>query len=648
MYCVIWSVSTEPGGDMDADPLAACASPSVRAWPRQYLEFQREITSDGDPVGQLPNPLTLHGQSVDVTIRGSILAWFSQQWTLKEVAIGDYANLISLAPGEILTIEMKRTQHTLLEQTQENTSIVEDGTENLDSDKESITVANTSARTANWSISGTGGFSLAGIGASGSATSSNTINNTTSNTLNSIHETTVKSTQKITTQTKLQVRGVTETTVEARQTRVLKNPFQDRSLDLNLYEVVKEFEVQTAVQASVPNGDPHPALQLLLTATLHPISFDQGFICANEAFLEAQLLDSQLLDSLSDIIKGLEQVLPADQTQAIDSALDTLEMWLFQFREEGLQQPYQNSPYQNDTIDNAFTNVDALSGGPTDINSGASGTAIQQSKSAAFEIYVNLQMYWAAMGGYPRYSVAIEPFPALYPPLRLQLMQGLAQQVGTAWTALSDDERIALMKNDNRTEMFRRIPTFLQLYNDLLGKIVIPQPDAATAALTRALINHLNVNADYYTEQYLRFVWNTLGSTFVIRLTNNILSEVFPAPTGYVTDTSRPYLNLYQLENVHRSGMSILIPLEFGALPDNSSIPNFLPGLIQLNTAINGAAAPAPVSDTVTVPTEGIHVEPVAGSCVLQLPSTSGGGTTCGCKGDAEVTAAITAARVDL
>src|SRR5262245_33518601 len=104
---------------MDTEPLAACASPSDRAWPTQFLEFQREITSDGDPVGQLPNPLALQGQAVNVTVRGSILAWFSQQWKLKEVMVGDYANLISLAPGEILTIEVRRTQHTLLEQTQE-------------------------------------------------------------------------------------------------------------------------------------------------------------------------------------------------------------------------------------------------------------------------------------------------------------------------------------------------------------------------------------------------------------------------------------------------------------------------------------------------------------------------------------------------
>jgi hypothetical protein len=624
---------------MATDPLAACVSPSERAWPAQYLEFQREITSDGDPVGQLPNPLTLQGQSVNATVRGSILAWFSQQWTLEKVMIGDYANLVSLAPGEILTIEVKRTQHTLLEQTQESTSTVEDGTENLDSDKESITVANTSARTANWSISGTGGFSLAGIGASGSATDSNTVNNSTSNTLNSIHETTVKSTQKVTTQTKLQVRGVTETTVEARQTRILKNPFQDRALDLNLYEVVKKFQVQTSQES----------LQLLITTTLQPITFNQAFVSSNQAFLNAQLLDSQLLSALPTIVSGLEQAPTTDQAQAINDAIDTLERYLFEER-PGFQ-PYHVSSssggadydYRNDTPANAFTNYDLTAAGWntwTHIGTGASGVAIGLSPdiSAAFEIYLNLHMYYMLMGAYPSdggYPPGFGSWASAYPTHRLELMRGLAQRLDTAWnTTLNDSQRIALMKGQNRTEIFRRVPGFLKLYQDLLGSVVVQQPNASTVALTSALINHLNVNADYYTEQYLRFLWDRLGSTLVIRLTNDILSEVFPAPAGYSTDTSRPYLNLYQLENVHRAGLSIHIPLEVGALPNASNIPNFLQGLTQLNNAINNAGTAAPLSDEVIVPTEGIHLESVAGACVLQLPSTGGGGGNGDSNGD--------------
>jgi hypothetical protein len=533
--------------------------------------------------------------------------------------VGDFANLISLAPSEVLTIEMRRTQHTLLEQSQENASTVEVGTELLDSDKESITVANTSARTANWSVSGTGGFSLYGIGASGSATNSATVNNTTSSTVNHIDEVTKKSSNKVTTQTKLQIRGVTETTVDARETRILKNPFPDRVLALNLYEVVKKFSVKTYIPDT-------SYLQLLITATLQPINFTQAFISANQPFLLDALLDTQLQSSLATIVGALQQAQPSDQQALIGKALDALEQYLFEDR-QGVQ-PYHDGDYQNDTPTNAFTNANVHPPPTwTAIGTGASGVAIKQTVSAAFEIYVNEQMYWMIMGGYPSGAGGLPPWPNLYPAQRLQMMQGLAAKVLDAWTnKLDDTGRINLMKAPGRTEIFRRVPGFLQLYADLLGNISVPQPDPSTVALINALVNHLNCNAEYYTEQYIRFLWDKLGSPFVIQVANDILADLFPAPPGYVSDTSRPYLNIYQVEDVQRSGLSVLIPM-LGPLPANSTIPNFIAGLTNLSNAIQGAELPNPQVSEVIVPTEGVHIEPVAGECVLQLPSSSGNGT---------------------
>jgi len=590
-------------------PLQPCDSPSDRAWPIQYLEFQREITSDRDPAGIIPGSIALQGAPITMNVRGSVLAKFQQQWTVANILVGDFVTMISLAPGEVLTIEMRRTQHSLLEQSQENASTVETGTESLDSDKESINVANTSARTANWVISGSGGFSMNGIGASASATNNTTINNSITSTINSIHETTVKSTKKLTTQTKLQVRGVTETSVEARQTRILRNPFPDRALDLSLYEIVKKFTVQTS----------QDSLSLMITATLSPINFTQTLISSNQAFLQEALLDDQLRDSLPTIVGALRQAHPSDQQVIINNALDMLEKFLFEDR-PGVQ-PYHNSDYQNDTPLNAFTNAN-VNAPPafTNINSGASGKAITLSTSAGFELFLNLQMYWMIMGGYPS-GAALPPSSAVYPANRLTMMQGLAQKVKDCWEKLDDGARIALMKEDNRTEIFRRVPGFLQLFNDLLGNLTIEVPDVTTEALINALLNHLNSNSGYYTAQFLRFAWNKLGSTFVIRFTNDILAGLFPAPSGYTADASRPYLNLYAVEDVRRNGLCIQIPLQVSALPGSASIPNFIPALTQLSSVINAATPGQPLSADVIVPAEGVHIEPVAGKCVLQIPT---------------------------
>lgn len=593
-----------------ADPVLACQSPAARAWPVQYLEFQREITSSGDPAAHLPNPVSLQCEPVNVQVRASVLGQFVQQWSLEAVLVGDFVSVLSLAPSEVLTIEIMRTQHTLLEQSQENASAVEVGTENLFSDKESINIANTSARSANWSVSGSGGFSMYGIGISASATTSQAINTTTASTINSIHETTLKSSQKVTTQTKVQIRGVTETTVEARQTRILRNPFPDRALDLSLYEIVKKFSVQTSQHA----------VSLMITATLEAINFTEAFISSNQAFLQDALLDADLQSVLPTLVGALRQARPATEQAAADAALSTLEQYLFEDR-PGVQ-PYHNADTNNDTPINAFTNANVHPPPTwTDQSTSAAGVAAGLSSSAGMEIYLNLQMYWMMMGGFAGTPSGLPQWPA-FPADRLQLMQGLAAAVRDAWqNRLADGDRMNLMNQTNRTEIFRRIPGFLKLYDDLLGNLVIPQPDMTTVALTNAVVNHLNCNADYYTAQYLRYLWNRLGSVFVIRLVNDTLSSVFPPSGGtYMPDNSRPYLNLYEVENVQRHGLSVMIPLRFDQLPSSASspLPNFASGLTQLNAAITGSTAAAPAAAEVIVPAEGLHLEPVAGACVLQ------------------------------
>jgi hypothetical protein len=608
---------------MPADPILACQSPSNRAWPIQYLEFQREITSDNDPAGSIPNPnspkpLSLLCEPITVRARGSVLAKFVQEWSLEDVQIGDFVTLLSLAPSEVLTIEMRRTEHTLLEQSQETASTVEVGTENLDSDKESINVANTSARTANWSVSGTGSFSLYGLGASASVTDSNTVSNSTTSTVNNIHETTVKSTKKVTTQTKLQIRGVTETTVEARQTRVLKNPFPDRVLALNLYEIAKKFTVKT-YQPDLSY------LRLMITATVQAIDFTQAFVSSNQAFLQDALLDTQLQSVLPTIVSALQQAQILAGPQDINNKLDALERYLFENRLGA--QPFYNPSGPPTGPDEPSVNLTVAG------DFEAANAAFEQG-TLAFELYLTLFSYWMIMYG-AKYGPDAEiapkftgPWPGIYPADRLQLMQGLAKRVRELWDgigALDDSKRLQLLDQRHISEIFRRVTGFLELYDNLLGDVVrIPQPDAATVALINSLLNHLNCSADYYTEQYIRFAWNRLGSTFVICLTNDILSSLFPPPanSNYVPDTSRPYLNLYQVEDVHRNGLSILIPLQ--RVPDNSTIPNFIVGLNGLKKAIQDATLPAAQQAEVIVPAEGVHIEPVAGDCVLHLPSPGG------------------------
>jgi len=187
----------EAGGD--SGPLAQCAAPAQRVWPAQFVSFQREITSTEDAEHEFQ--LSLKGWPIEAHLKVSVLASFIQQWTVREVGIGDLAATVSLGPGEVYTIEIRNTRRTLLEESRETASTIEDASEQTSSDKEALTVANTSSRASNWSVAGSGGFSMSGVGASGSATQSGTISNSVARTINEVHDTTLRSSRKLSTQT---------------------------------------------------------------------------------------------------------------------------------------------------------------------------------------------------------------------------------------------------------------------------------------------------------------------------------------------------------------------------------------------------------------------------------------------------------------
>jgi hypothetical protein len=542
---------------MATDALPACQAPTTRAWPPQSVTFQCEITSPGDPtLDTADGVLDLEGVPTKAHIKASVLATFSQLWTPQEVVIGDHVSTIALAPGELLTVEIRKTTRTLLEENRETASTVEQASEQTTADKEAINIANTSARSSNWSISGSGSFSMNGFGASAGATQAASISNTTSSTVNEIHETTRKSAVKVTTQTKVQIHGVTETAVETRQTRQLRNPFKDRPISLNLFEINKKFSVTTS----------QDNLRPMLVIHLDPISFTRDFIAANLAFLDDALLEPELKAALPDILRALQRVEDVQKSEAqLEAALDALEHYLYDNR-PGVN-PYRYPPLvvilpppthtaEDDIIEEHGTDR----GRGAFLDAGwdtASTTADGLAASAALSLFFIL------------HSLHIIRQNPVFKNNRRQLMATLAAQLETLWSGLEDGQRKALLSRDHLTELFRRIPGFLFLYKGLIEPVQASADDVVMVSLVRALEGHLASHRHYYTEQYLRFLWEKLGRSFVVRLTNSVLYFVdtnnTPPPDGL--DGCRPYKNLYKAQEVQRDGLCVLVPLQMGGPP---------------------------------------------------------------------------------
>lgn len=583
-----WTVNT---CSPDSEPLAPCQGPTNHAWPAQYVSFQREISSTEEKKIQM-NEISLDCIKAEASIKASVLATFLQRWCLEEVLIGDHVSTLSLAPDEVLTIEVAKTHHILLEESRETASTVEEATEETTTDKESINIANTSASSSNWSISGTGSFSLAGIGASGSATQSGNIATSVATTINDIHETTLRSTLKVSTQTKIQIRGVTETTVLTRETRVLRNPFHDRVLALNLYEINKLFQVQTA----------QDALRPMITVHLHPLVFDKDFIAANLAFLQESLIDPELNASLPDIVRALRRVNVQTQTQ-LTAALDELVAYLFDDREGW--NPYHHSDYRNDTPRNAF-----LTGG----NRRDTAAAVFDAETVGEK---GLQLYFIL---HALHTLRSNVPPTAFTENKEKLMSSLAASIDEFWDGMTETHRLWLLDMNQRTELFRRLPGFRFLYKGLIEQVQTPEDDSALISLVSSLVSHLECHKHYYTEQYLRFLWEKLGRTFVIRLANSVLEFLHTGQTPAEPDSCRPYRNLYRVEEVQRDGLCMLILLQPDAqnLPANIELTNDINNLI---TELKKVQSLPPIVNQVIVPADGIHIEPTAGECILEIPT---------------------------
>jgi hypothetical protein len=605
--------------EQPAPPLKPCVAPANRAWPDQFVTFQREITSTDDAeLGKIDIALDCWESIAD--IKASILADFLQRWTLREVLVGDHVATLALAPGEIQTIELRRTSRTLLEESRETASTVEAASEQTETDKEAIHVASTSARSSNWSISGTGGFSISGIGASGSATQAGTISNSLAATVDEVHDSTLRSSSKVTTQSKIQVRGVTEAAVETRQTRILRNPFLDRVLLLNLYEINKRFEVRTMPDGARP----------MLTAHFHPLDFsdpifNQEFIASNAPFLDDALLDDELRTALPTIVGSIRQLrsqreLRAKAEQHLNQALDDVEAYLYDNR-PGFQ-PFHHANYQEDIIfdESVQPGIGAFADARDLPNERTASIDAEAVGADAMQLYFVLHASHTLR--YNQQSVFRQE--------RQRILSALAATVETLWTTgLDDGARKNLMDRESKTELFRRIPGFLFLWKSLIDKATVPPADDSnTASLADALVQHLRCHDHYYTEQYLRFLWNKLGRTFVVRLINSLLYFVYHGVKAPVDiDSCRPFRNLYRVEEVQRDGLCVLIPLQSAAAQSLGAGPG--PGAATLSSALIGlatelakAAPPAPRVDNVVVPADGLHMEAVAGECVLPLPKS--------------------------
>src|SRR5690242_918998 len=88
---------------------------------------------------------------------------YNQTWRFRELRVGDISSSMALAPGETVTLNIKKTQRIQLNQTTVESSESLDSFESSLVDKDVLNVTRSTTRTQQWHVDGNASLSLGGV-----------------------------------------------------------------------------------------------------------------------------------------------------------------------------------------------------------------------------------------------------------------------------------------------------------------------------------------------------------------------------------------------------------------------------------------------------------------------------------------------------
>jgi hypothetical protein len=492
-------------------------------------------------------------------------------------------------------------------------------TESITSDKEAVNVARSSAKTENWHVDGSGGFDIGIVKLGVSAGGSGTTTETAQDSVQHITEATKKSAHSLKTLHKIEVRGVSETLIQNRMTRVIKNPYSDRALSLNVFQLIKHFSVLTHLTEIRP----------ALIAEVKGLVFDKEFVLSYSDFLRDQLIDPSLVDDLATAIQGAKPIFSSGGQVAAQHVARLALRYLFdQPNVFKMPSPVRFPSGQSIDPNLPETSFDANPTRPLfNLDTSALGESLRLGLS---DIFTTLNMFFKIYREMRDTAV-----PQGTPPLLEQednaiwLATALVNEIGDKWKTFVDNKQdaLAVLDEDDLTEIFRRLSGFIAIVKDRLLGLLAAAADDQKAILDQAqaafvlyrLIKHLVCNENYYIQQFLVYIAAKTNNQTIIDFVNQLIDA-----TGRISPEIPDVLR--RVFDVNRSFVSkqvILVP---------SVRPLTAPDLVNVVRPLSDDPAAEFSFDDITptiadieVPADGIHLETAPGLCVLpDVPPQAG------------------------
>lgn len=603
-----------PPAPLPPTPFPACEPPDVRKPPQFTLVYRHPIRLSNIATFNSGNPTqaTVACTALtDCVVDMGLDPRFEQTWNLVEVGIGDLASTMGLAPAEQLSLEFQSTQRKVLDQSSMDSAESVDSSESLASDKESINVTRSSTKTENWHVDGSGTLTVGFATLNANAGYSQSVTDSNQQAINHVTEATTKSSRSLKSLHKIEVRGVSEGVITNRMTRVIKNPYFDRTLSVNVFQLVKHFSVQTSLAET----------RAALVIRVNGLIFDNNFVVSNSDFLQNALLDASLIDDLPTAVQGAKPLFLQDaQGTAASIARTALHLLFDDDRTPPLNFVMFNMPPISGTDAESITNCfnAALIPG----NFGLSGLSDSLSN--------HLGMIFAILSFYYQMYIANSLAGGIRvvdqdPDLAIRMAVTLAHDVGGIWNAMypdftkapADSDIKNIMDENQFTEIFRRIPGFLTTVNGMLAPLLDPanqdkadlQAQAKAMYVLNRLLSHLKCNKNYYIQEYLRYVAGNTSNQAIIDFVNQILADPAVQPqlapiTIFQPDVDRCFINT---QEIIVPGLEPLAPNDLVTLGNQLGLPGVGP-----------VADPNAVTADIEVPCDGIHLEVAKGACVLE------------------------------
>lgn len=578
--------------------IGALANPEHVVHFRQAVEAVELDVSAGDGIEQMPEarigciPTPELSASICFDLR------YQQRWVYQQTSLGALSASVALAPNETLSLSVRNLQRTQFERETIDETETSRQTENLSSSTDVMNVTGSSTRTSNWQVNGNASITLPKWNAGINASTGGSLTTASSTSATHTSATTSKTATNLKTLNKVVVKQTTENTTETTSSRKIENPYRDRSLRLDVYGLVKDYCVEFALTEIVPILEIDPGR----------LNFDRDFILRNGDFLAIELTDQSLQFELADALQVTTALREQDYTKhAREIALMAL---------DGLygSKPIMNFPVPWPGPLTVPTTGEEIRPANWDENDAQgsfkeplkSWSAAQQTiMSGPFfsQIFTTLaffnRLYQDEVIGNNKEEFAVE------------IALALDSSITTDLAEVTQDDMRKLADWDKATEVFRRLPGFLSMTSGILKPLLQPaeQEQEQKRAADRAgwvldrVVAHLSCHRRYYTERYFLYLGRQTNMRSVSVFIENVIENNLP-------ELGSAWNNIFDAVSAFLDGAKIVVPLRVSAT--DTALQELLKGL-----EVSAPALGILRTDKISLPSDGVHIEPAAGGCIL-------------------------------